>query len=86
MEDLESEPLSEIEQLRKDKAQLEMDVAHLLRHDQLTGLLNRSAFVAQVDKILCEMDHNSQKGAMIEIGVRGLPRGDRSGGICPGEL
>ncbi len=74
LEDHITEPLNEIDQLRKDKAQLEGDVAHLLRHDQLTGLLNRSAFVSRVDHMLATMDHNSQKGAMIEIGVRGLPR------------
>lgn len=74
MEHFGLEPLSELEQLRKDKAQLEGDVAHLLRHDQLTGLLNRSAFVSEVDHIIAAMDHTSEKGAMIEVGVRGLPR------------
>jgi diguanylate cyclase (GGDEF)-like protein len=74
LEDFDKDHLSEIEQLRKDKAQLEGDVAHLLRHDQLTGLLNRSAFVSEVDQILASMDHHTEKGAMIEIGVRGLPR------------
>ena len=74
LEDFGNEHLIEVEQLRRDKAQLEGDVAHLLRHDQLTGLLNRSAFVSQVDHMLATMDHSTQKGAMIEIGVRGLPR------------
>jgi diguanylate cyclase (GGDEF)-like protein len=74
VEDLDKEPLSEIEQLRKDKAQLESDIAHLIRHDQLTGLMNRSAFVTEVDQYLAEIDHRQIKGAMIEIGIRGLPR------------
>jgi diguanylate cyclase (GGDEF)-like protein len=67
-------PSSELEQLRKEKAQLEVDVAHLLRHDQLTGLLNRGAFVVEVDKSLKQMDHTTKHGAIIEIGLRGLPR------------
>jgi diguanylate cyclase (GGDEF)-like protein len=70
----ETEPLTEIEQLRKHNAQLENDIAHLIRHDQLTGLMNRGAFVGQVDRILAEIDHKGTKGAMIEIGIRGLPR------------
>jgi diguanylate cyclase (GGDEF)-like protein len=74
VEDLDKEPLSEIEQLRKDKAQLENDIAHLIRHDQLTGLMSRSAFVTEVDQYLAEVDHSQIKGAMIEIGIRGLPR------------
>jgi diguanylate cyclase (GGDEF)-like protein len=64
----------EIEQLRKDKVQLEADVAHLLRHDQLTGLLNRAAFVHEVDKCLKQLDHITKHGAIIEIGLRGVPR------------
>jgi diguanylate cyclase (GGDEF)-like protein len=74
VEDLDTDPLSEIEQLRKDKAQLENDIAHLIRHDQLTGLMSRSAFVREVDEYLAEIDHQQTKGAMIEIGIRGLPR------------
>jgi diguanylate cyclase (GGDEF)-like protein len=74
LEDLNTEPLSEIEQLRKDKAQLERDIVHLIRHDQLTGLMNRGAFVHEVDQYLVSADHAKDKGAMIEIGIRGLPR------------
>jgi diguanylate cyclase (GGDEF)-like protein len=64
----------EIEQLRKDKTQLERDIAHLIRHDQLTGLMNRGAFVHEVDQFLSGVNHAEAKGAMIEIGIRGLPR------------
>jgi diguanylate cyclase (GGDEF)-like protein len=70
----ELEPLGEIEQLRKDKAQLERDIAHLIRHDQLTGLMNRGAFVLEVDQYLAALDHGENKCAMIEISVSGLPR------------
>jgi diguanylate cyclase (GGDEF)-like protein len=66
--------VAEVAQLRKEKAQLEMDVAHLLRHDQLTGLLNRATFVHEVDKSLKQMDHITKHGAIIELGLRGLPR------------
>jgi diguanylate cyclase len=64
----------EFEQLRKHNAQLEKDIAHLLRHDQLTGLMNRSSFVSDVDRIIAATDYKENKGAMIEIGIRGIPR------------
>jgi diguanylate cyclase (GGDEF)-like protein len=65
---------AEIEQLRKHTAQLEKDIAHLVRHDQLTGLMNRSSFVSDVDRIIAATDYSKNKGAMIEIGIRGIPR------------
>ena len=65
---------TDIEQLRKHAAQLEKDIAHLIRHDQLTGLMNRSAFVSDVDRIITATDYSQTKGAMIEIGIRGIPR------------
>jgi len=65
---------TDLEQLRKHAAQLEKDIAHLVRHDQLTGLMNRSAFVSEVDRILMAADYTESKGAMIEIGIRGIPR------------
>jgi diguanylate cyclase (GGDEF)-like protein len=74
LEQIVSTQLIEIEQLRKDKAQLERDIAHLIRHDQLTGLMNRGAFVLEVDQFLSSVNHAEAKGAMIEIGIRGLPR------------
>jgi diguanylate cyclase (GGDEF)-like protein len=64
----------EFEQLRKHNAQLEKDIAHLVRHDQLTGLMNRSSFVSEVDRIIAATDYTENKGAMIEIGIRGIPR------------
>jgi diguanylate cyclase (GGDEF)-like protein len=74
LENSDQEPLGELDQLRKDKSQLERDIAHLIRHDQLTGLMNRGAFVHEVDQYLACLDHSQHKGAMIEIGLRGLPR------------
>lgn len=65
---------SDIDQLRKHNAQLEKDIAHLVRHDQLTGLMNRGAFVSEVDRIMSAADYSTTKGAMIEIGIRGIPR------------
>ena len=64
----------ELENLRSRNAQLENDIAHLIRHDQLTGLMNRSAFVHDVDLIIKNADYSVSKGAMIEITIRGLPR------------
>jgi PleD family two-component response regulator len=37
---------SDLEQLHRQKARLEEDVARLMTVDQLTGLLNRTAFMA----------------------------------------
>ncbi len=68
-----AEPI-DIEQLRKLNAQLEKDIAHLVRHDQLTGLMNRGAFVSEVDEIMSSTDYAVTKGAMIEIGIHGIPR------------
>ena len=65
---------TDIEQLRKHVSQLEKDIVHLVRHDQLTGLMNRGAFVSEVDRIMSASDYSVSKGAMIEIGIRGIPR------------
>ncbi len=65
---------NELEALRQLCQQLERDVQHLKRHDPLTGLLNRSAFMSQVDGTLATMDKSLVQSAMIEFGVRGLPR------------
>jgi diguanylate cyclase (GGDEF)-like protein len=64
----------ELERLRIHKTQLERDIAHLIRHDQLTGLMNRSSFVHDVDLLIKDADHAASQGAMIEINIRGLPR------------
>ena len=54
--------------------QLERDIAHLIRHDQLTGLMNRASFVHDVDLIIKNSNLEANKGAMIEINIKGLPR------------
>lgn len=66
--------VSEIEQLRKRISQLEFDIDHVEKHDQLTGLLNRSAFVSEVDQCLLRYDQNKTRGTMIELSIRDLPR------------
>ncbi len=65
---------TEIAELKQKITQLEGDVLHLIRHDQLTGLLNRAAFISDVDSLLSSMDREHQKAALLEISVRGLPR------------
>jgi diguanylate cyclase (GGDEF)-like protein len=74
LEELPHDTQSELERLRNHSAQLERDIAHLIRHDQLTGLLNRSSFVHDVDLMLQQADHSVSKGAMIELNIRGLQR------------
>jgi diguanylate cyclase (GGDEF)-like protein len=70
----EQEIHDEVQLLRQQKAQLELDIAHLLKHDQLTGLLNRAAFVHEVDAALANPGTPPEQAALIEIGIRGLPR------------
>jgi len=65
---------TEIEELKRHIAKLEGDVLHLIRHDQLTGLLNRAAFISDVDAYLNAPNRDQKKGALVEISVRGLPR------------
>jgi diguanylate cyclase (GGDEF)-like protein len=65
---------SEFEALQQLCTQLERDVQHLKRHDPLTGLLNRSAFMSIVDETLSGLDQGKVQSAMLEFGVRGLPR------------
>ncbi len=74
LEEIPEDKKSEVERLREHCTQLERDIAHLIRHDQLTGLMNRSAFVHDVDVMLHEADYNVSKGAMIELNIRGLQR------------
>jgi diguanylate cyclase (GGDEF)-like protein len=64
----------EIEDLRRQKARLEADVTRLVMTDQLTGLLNRSAFMARVDAHFKAAGHAAPLSAIIEIGLTGLPR------------
>jgi diguanylate cyclase (GGDEF)-like protein len=65
---------TEIMQLRQQKARLEQDVARLLTLDQLTGLLNRSAFMHKVDAHFKHTDATTSQSALIEFGLTGLPR------------
>jgi diguanylate cyclase (GGDEF)-like protein len=65
---------SELEQLRRHKLRLEEDVARLVNLDQLTGLLNRNAFMTKVDAHFKAAGEFPPLAAMIEFGMRGLPR------------
>jgi diguanylate cyclase (GGDEF)-like protein len=65
---------AELQHLREQTAQLERDVAHLLKHDQLTGLLNRAALIGQADKLLAAQNPLEKPAVMIEIAIAGLPR------------
>jgi diguanylate cyclase (GGDEF)-like protein len=65
---------AEITQLRRQNARLEEDVARLISIDQLTGLLNRTAFMNSVDAHFKAAQEDSKLCAMIEIGLTGLPR------------
>jgi predicted signal transduction protein with EAL and GGDEF domain len=65
---------TELNQLRQQKARLEQDVLRLMTLDQLTGLLNRSAFMNSVDAQLKAVEQPAPLSAMIEFGLTGLPR------------
>jgi diguanylate cyclase (GGDEF)-like protein len=66
--------ISEIEALRVHCAALEQDIAHLKKHDQLTGLLYRAPFTGMVDEVLAKAKASNKLSAMIDLGVRGLPQ------------
>ncbi|MDE2383751.1 MAG: GGDEF domain-containing protein [Alphaproteobacteria bacterium] len=53
---------------------LEGDIEHLSRHDQLTGLLTRAAFISILDKMPVPQERAKRHGALIEVAVRGVPR------------
>ncbi len=53
---------------------LETDIEWLSRRDQLTGMFNRVAFLAEVDNHLLKQNGANRGGAMVEIVVRGMPR------------
>lgn len=69
-----TDPQLELEALRKQKARLEEDIDRLLTIDQLTGLLNRSAFISRVDDYFSRKPADEPQSALIEIGISGLPR------------
>ena len=60
------------EQLQDRITKLEADIEHMSRHDQLTGLLARTAFVTVLDGIMSS--DSGSNGALIAIAVRGVPR------------
>jgi predicted signal transduction protein with EAL and GGDEF domain len=64
----------ELDKLKAEKRQLERDVEHLRRHDVLTGLLTRQAFLATIHDRICTNRPEKPTGVMIEIGFRGLPQ------------
>ncbi len=70
----ETKLLAELQQLRDLNTQYERDIAHLLKHDQLTGLLNRAAFISQSDKHLQALNPIESPSVMIEVAISGLPR------------
>lgn len=69
-----TETAVELQHLRDQNAQLERDVTHLLKHDQLTGLLNRAAFLGQTERELQALNPIEKPSVMVEIAVSGLPR------------
>lgn len=64
----------QLEDLRRQNARLEEDVARLKTLDQLTGLLNRTSFMARVDKHFKTLGDTPPLSVMIEFGLTGLPR------------
>ncbi len=70
----EQEMAVELQLVRDQNAQLERDVTHLLKHDQLTGLLHRAAFLGQADRDLSSLNPIEKPSVMIEIAIGGLPR------------
>ncbi len=50
------------------------DIERLLSTDQLTGLLHRQAFINKVDAHLVSEAGRTKQSALIEFGIRGLPR------------
>lgn len=67
-------PGHDIAELRRKISVLEQDVQHLVSHDQLTGLLIRSAFLKRLERHLTESRGRSQQCAVLEIGIKGIPR------------
>ena len=67
-------PQNSNETLEARVKQLEADIEHLSRHDQVTGLLTRAAFISVIDKQMPQTAGKAKTGALIEIAVRGIPR------------
>ena len=64
----------DLEILREQNARLMVDIERLVANDQLTGLLHRQAFINKVDRFLASEAGQTSQSAMIEFGIRGLPR------------
>jgi predicted signal transduction protein with EAL and GGDEF domain len=64
----------DLEALRNQNARLLDDIDRLVNVDQLTGLLHRHAFINMVDDHLRSETGRTSQAALIELGLRGLPR------------
>jgi diguanylate cyclase (GGDEF)-like protein len=53
---------------------LEADIEHLSKHDHLTGLMTRAAFINEVDRCFSVDANVKSSGALIEISLQGIPR------------
>ncbi|MCA0432818.1 MAG: bifunctional diguanylate cyclase/phosphodiesterase [Proteobacteria bacterium] len=71
---MDPEATQEIEELKRRNQQLGLDVERLLTQDQLTGLMVRSAFIGHVDRWLGTLKGKGVQSALIEIGIKGMPR------------
>ncbi len=60
--------------MRNQNARLLDDIDRLVNTDQLTGLLHRQAFINKVDAQLNSEAGRTKQSALIELGIRGLPR------------
>jgi diguanylate cyclase (GGDEF)-like protein len=61
-------------ELRRKVSTLEHDVQRLVSHDQLTGLMIRAAFLRRAEELLQAQSGQPAQSAVIEIGIKGLPR------------
>jgi diguanylate cyclase (GGDEF)-like protein len=69
-----SNPIEDQEALRHQNARLMDDIERLVSTDQLTGLFHRQAFINRVDTHLNSEGGKTKQSALIELGLRGLPR------------
>jgi predicted signal transduction protein with EAL and GGDEF domain len=69
-----SSQTEDYEALRSQNARLMSDIDRLVSTDQLTGLLHRQAFINKVDAHLRTDTGRNKQSALIELGLRGLPR------------
>jgi predicted signal transduction protein with EAL and GGDEF domain len=69
-----STQVENLEALQNQNARLKGDIDRLVNIDQLTGLFHRHAFIKKVDAHLTSDVGPTKQSAMIELGLRGLPR------------